>query len=53
MNTPYKHGHYFYLLHEDINGDLSFPTQQQKDIATKTSNDVWSIFNQNNARIKS
>lgn len=53
MNTPYKQGHYFYLMHEDINVDLSFPTKQQKETADKVSLCVWDIFNQNNARIKS
>jgi hypothetical protein len=47
MNAPYSPIHYVYLVHEDINGVVSYANNAQMDIADKILLSVCRIFNAN------
>lgn len=51
MNAPYSPIHYVYLVHEDIDGNVSYATEKQMDTAEITILSVLDIFNQHK-RIK-
>ena len=46
-NTPYSPIHYVYLVHEDINGVVSYATNAQMDIADLALLNVCRVFNDN------